>query len=595
MELEGDRSEEMRRARLHLRKLLAGLHILDALPERSRMLAVDAEIPLQRILNTVVSEQHPRGSAGRGAGGPGGGPRRPAGAAETGAGDRWAEPRGRGPNGSEPEGADAMRREGAPAASPSADELSCGIVPPSLPSNVLAEVCEFDPVSMSGDSGPIAVEEKPEAESEPSVRRWTSPDDGWGMEKTMKDVEKMPMGMPVSIGELADFLLCACATAEAKGEESERWAESRKPDGDGEDGPTGDMLEWSLAEWRTARMKMLGKKVEPQKEGDDENDPKTRLFVEERPQAFVGPVLVHRVPPAPPRPILCTDDPEASLLKAVELLLAYPELDALPVVSPVRCTVVAHLTLSCCLAYLLNRLRGSEIMPLADLMVQSRAIGSSGSSQRVFDGSQCGGGGGVGGGAASTPAASTSQPWVLNKSQPMQKLLTFFARTHHTGVPIVEDGTKKDVGGGILGMLSRRDLMQFLDLSMQAAGRRGESADAPAAEEIHFDISSPVEVVLETLRRHRSSQEEAAAAGGASDDKKNVSTASSVGGLFTYEKELSMKQVLLRILAAENRKLLFVQDSGGGAPQLTRILSVSDVWLLLIGRDTGREQESSSG
>merc|ERR1719277_2790066 len=110
----------------------------------------------------------------------------------------------------------------------------------------------------------------------------------------------------------------------------------------------------------------------------------SQLLVEERPRT-AGPVLVHRVPFAPPRPILCTDDPEASLLKAVELLLAYPELDALPVVSPVRCTVVAHLTLSYCLAYMLPRMRGADLAPLAGVLVGGGGGGGGAPALRKFD------------------------------------------------------------------------------------------------------------------------------------------------------------------------------------------------------------------
>eukprot|EP00971_Amphidinium_carterae_P206049 4089309-Amphidinium_carterae.1 len=67
------------------------------------------------------------------------------------------------------------------------------------------------------------------------------------------------------------------------------------------------------------------------------------------------------------------DDPDANILKVVELLLAYPELGALPVVSPSRRTgepptteeqnketLVAHLTLASCLASCLEVLKGQR-------------------------------------------------------------------------------------------------------------------------------------------------------------------------------------------------------------------------------------------
>merc|ERR1719386_184192 len=139
------------------------------------------------------------------------------------------------------------------------------------------------------------------------------------------------MGMPLTVGELAEFLNGVCA----RSQEAE------------------DALDWSLAQWR--RLKMAADK------GCDENTGESASRITEEQTRFTGTVLVHQVPSAPPRPILCTDDPDANLLKAVELLLAYPYLDAVPVVSQSRCTVVAHLTLSYCLSYMLQRLRGTAI------------------------------------------------------------------------------------------------------------------------------------------------------------------------------------------------------------------------------------------
>merc|ERR1719326_1634710 len=119
------------------------------------------------------------------------------------------------------------------------------------------------------------------------------------------------------------------------------------------------------------RRKTSGDKGEvAEQDATGDKEPVSRLFVEEQ-LRIPGPVLVHRVQQAPPRPILCTDDPEASVLKVVELLLASPELDAVPVVSPVRCTVVAHLTLSYCLAFMLGRLRGPELDALRSMQISA--------------------------------------------------------------------------------------------------------------------------------------------------------------------------------------------------------------------------------
>lgn len=479
--------------------------------------------------------------------------------------------------------------------------LSCGVVSPSLPSNVLAEVCEFD---SSGNRRPGSKEESspPEDgidERSPARRRWTSPDDGWGMNLPMQELERMPMGMPVTVGELADFLTHACASSpgeaapkDGTNSAPERWAEpvgGAAPAKASEDTRcsaegSNDMLDWSVAQWRAHRLKLSGHK-EPEPAPDDDVASASRLFVEERPR-YCGPVLVHRVPLAPPRPILCTDDPEATLMKAVELLLAYPELDALPIVSPLRCTVVAHLTLSYCLAYMMGRMRGSDLLPLANLMVSAQDGADSGTPpQRVFD-------------SASVPEperngecwaerrtpAVNQPPWVLRRSQPVRELLMFFARTHHSGVPVVEDG------GGIVGLLSRRDLLHFLDLAMQSARRCPDEGAGGTADtdSVGFDATAPIEGMLETLQRYRapSADEGASATALPGGPHTNTSDKGStcVGATLVYEQQLTLKASLLRLLGAENRKLLFVQDSGnGGPPRLLRVLSVGDIWHLLIG------------
>lgn len=569
---EGD--EAIKQARAALRSLLASLHVLDALPERSRMLAVDAELPFHTVLTAVFSEQHPRPHSSY-------------------------MHQGDAP---QPGGGGQMRREGqAPAERP--PMLSCGVVSPSLPSNVLAEVCEFDSsgTRLLASKAESAPPEDGTDERSPTRRRWTSPDDGWGMNLPMQDLEKMPMGMPVTVGELADFLVHACASSpsEAVPKDSsdsapQRWAE---PVGGASTAPApedngclteggNDMLDWTVAQWRAHRLKMSGhKELEPS--STDEVESASRLFVEERPH-LCGPVLVHRVPLAPPRPILCTDDPEATLMKAVDLLLAYPELDALPIVSPVRCTVVAHLTLSYCLAYMMGRMRGNDLLPLANLLVSAQDAADSGTpAQRVFDSASMPEPERNGECWAERRAPAVNQPaWVLRRSQPLHELLMFFARTHHSGVPVVEDG------GGVVGLLSRRDLLHFLDLTMQSARRCSDESAGGSAEtdSVGFDASAPLQGMLETLQRYRApSADEGASAttlpgGPPANTSDKGSSSSCTGATLIYEQQLTLKALLLRLLGAENRKLLFVQDAGNGSPpRLLRVLSVGDIWHLLIG------------
>lgn len=499
------------------------MHVLEALPERSRMLAVDASLPVHSVISTVLSEQYQS-------------QRQATGAEEA-------------PTLSS---GGMMRREGfaETRSTTGTHKPGLGSAAPGLPSDVLAEVCELD-----------LLDNLPEASGQPevsgdqqqSVRRWTSPDDGWGSHHAfpMQDLERMPMGMPVTVGELADFLAHAAEASNA------------------EDHGDGDMLDWSLSQWRSHRMKQSGKMPAT---GSDDAATLSRLELEEG-SDFCGPILVHRVPEAPPRPILCADDPDASLLKAVQLLLAYPNCDALPIVSPGRCTVVAHFTLSYCLAFILSRLRGSSLLPLANLPIRAQE-GPAPPTIRKFLASaslESGSGSDCWAKPREQKERGLSMPWVLCQSQPLRELLLFFARTHHTSIPVVEDDLAK---GGLLGVLSRRDLLSYLDLALQSARRVG-SNESP----VYFDVASKLEAVLETLRSHRPADE--------------APTQTCLGASVSFEKELTLKNVILRVLGAQNRKLLFVQDAGSGVPpKLLRIVSAGDIWRLLIG--SGQEIAATS-
>jgi hypothetical protein len=174
------------------------------------------------------------------------------------------------------------------------------------------------------------------------------------------------------------------------------------------------------------------------------------------------------------------------------------------------------------------------------------------------------------------------------------ELLKFFVLTHLSGIPVVED----NADGGVLGYLSRRDLLQFLDICYHSAARRVESSSARGDEgdddDIAFDVTAPVGGVLNTLRRFRPTEDAqgggvGSSAGSTPKTKGNEAGSNVIGASFVYEKELSLKMLLLRILAAENRKVLFVKGDKDSdiAPQLVRMLSVSDVWWLLIGSDVG--------
>ena len=53
--------------------------------------------------------------------------------------------------------------------------------------------------------------------------------------------------------------------------------------------------------------------------------------------------------------------------------------------------------------------------------------------------------------------------------------------------------------------------------------------------------------------------------------------------------KLSLKVGLLQVLKAENRNIIFVEETGGpnSALRLLRVVSVSDIWRLLMGDARG--------
>lgn len=512
-------SDEVQKARVAFRQILAAIHVTEVLPERARMLAVDAKLPVQNVVTTVLSEQHFQKAPGP---------------SESGHGH----------------GGEMLRREGRDRLLDEPHDtnpLCTGSVAACFPSDVLAEVCEIDAVSLRPD-GPVQGQDD---EKTTTLRRqWTSPDDGWGTHLIPSDLEKMSMGMPVTVGELADFLCHACVPQASD-----------------------DLFDWSLEQWRAKR-----KGAEVEAEGQDTD---SHLDLVEGPS---GPVLVHRVPSAPPRPILSADDPEATLLKAVQLLLAYPKCNALPVVSPIRLTVMAYLTLSACLAFILNRLRGEQLLPLAELKVGGQVeVGTGSQPQRKFDSASY----------AEVSSEATTSPWVLSQTQPLGELLHFFAKTHHTTIPIVED-TK----GSLVYIVSRRDLLSYLDLAMQSA--RNESEGSGAAENIVFDVLAPIEVVVKALRRYKVDdsrlravevatsmmQEQSLLDGLMAEAPRDPKCQTDLpGASITYDEEITVKDLILCLLEADNRKVLLVQDAGEKMPKLRQIISAGDVWQILIGNE----------
>lgn len=305
-----------------------------------------------------------------------------------------------------------------------------------------------------------------------------------------------------------------------------------------------------------------------------------------------GPLLVHRVPSAPPRPILCADDPEATLLKAVQLLLAYPKCNALPVVSPVRLTVMAYLTLSACLAFILSRLRGEQLLPLAQLKVGQEVQVGTCADQQKFEFAKYA--------ELSAQAEGDNLSWVLSESQPLRELLHFFAKTHHSSIPVVEDSK-----GSLVYNLSRRDLLSYLDLAMQSARCHPQGHE----DRIVFDLSAPIEVVVKALKRYKVDDSRLRAVEVATSMLQEQSLLDGLlaevpqdpkgqtdmpGATISYDKDMSMKDLILCLLEADNRKVFLVEDCGDKMPKLQQIISAGDIWRMLIGPEKDEKANADS-
>merc|ERR1719414_2426118 len=139
---------------------------------------------------------------------------------------------------------------------------------------------------------------------------------------------------------------------------------------------------------------------------------------------------------------------------------------------------------------------GQQLLSLGQLAVRAAGDGhAQAPGQRLFSSPS-----GVAATAADATAANNGgrassrqqQLWVLGRSQPFRELLAFFARTPHSAVPVVED---EGSSGGVLGLLSRRDLLDFLDLATQTSRRNG--AGVEVADSVSISAAMPVGAVLE--------------------------------------------------------------------------------------------------
>mmetsp|Transcript_334 Transcript_334/g.1152 ORF Transcript_334/g.1152 Transcript_334/m.1152 type:complete len:543 (-) Transcript_334:10-1638(-) len=519
-------------ARKHVRQLLAKIHVTDIMQERSSVLAIDVQLSMSAIIRTVLAEQHIRFRP------------RPTDSAKPVEGSSPLP--GRAADG----GAMQRRKSGGLQA---AAEL--GNVSPGLPSDVLAEACELDPQPRRTNSNSSS-----DLKEEFLCRQLSG--------ISVADHDDIPVDNPVTIGEVCAFLDEALQSLDPS---STSGADKIASSGEG-------LFNCSLEHWRHVR-----RQQQPMRRAGGSS---SRLVLANRSRTGENPVIVHEVDFSLPRPLVSMDDPDANILKVVELLLAYPELGALPVVSPSRRTVVAHLTLASCLASCLEVLKGAELQALSELLVvacpSKEGIGQ---AQKVFSADVQ---------QDTTPpdrrwvekqtASENTSLEVLCETQTLGDLLDFFQKTHHSRVPIVEEGGS----GCTCGILARRDVLQLLDLALQDSSGVESCVDLDVETPVRFDPRLPLRDVVQILQQHQAplpADEQAMA-------NENRGFRNMLYGATSIEAEsLPLSKAVLNVLVAANRSLIFVKGCSPSSPedaktrrqQLLRLFTVSDAWQLLLG------------
>eukprot|EP00392_Amoebophrya_sp_AT5.2_P005992 g6002.t1 len=132
---------------------------------------------------------------------------------------------------------------------------------------------------------------------------------------------------------------------------------------------TRETAEQSLDKWREENFNLL---CGPSRARPSRTSERSKIVPENSKKKTV---MYHVDGRTPPRPMLCVDDRDATVLRAIELLLTYPDLNALPIVNPSTATVVAHVTLGQLLAYTAIQTRDPAMSALAEIEVTARTTG----------------------------------------------------------------------------------------------------------------------------------------------------------------------------------------------------------------------------
>jgi len=522
------------------RTILQKVHVVDILPERSTVCTVDSGLPIYEILTSLLAICHRSREA-------------------------WQSDNPTTENAANP-------------------PIQAEPVATFLSSNILAEVCEFSPEDSQSAASPTVSSpaasghkrqrsDRPSGESSAGEaaeedddtgtgqhRNWTGIDDGWGQaqgsptvgvtepevasskedpydllfDKFRNEAEGEAMGwlqMPFTVTELAEFLLHSLS-------------------GDG------SILDWDLSHWRRYKeesiLKKNGIRGRSLRQGSLFTELPLSPQTSDQPNLIPSPSTLMQLiqgGSVPPRPMLRIEDPESTFLRAVEILLAHPELSALPVVSMVQRTVVAHLTLSQCLALLLQHFRGEEIAPLAEITLsetpQHILRWQNEKQSEVL--------------ASKDGVPKDSCICMDADKDTLRDLLEFFSKTNFTAVPIITENNF------LIGVIGRRNLLQLLDISMESS-YRVQSKQANPGEDIPFDVTWPLRQVIETLERYT---------------PPNNNRFFGTG--FTTE-ILPLSILLCEILLSDNHKVVVVEPHGEHAV-LRQFIHVDEVMRTLLFGD----------
>ncbi|CAD7943343.1 unnamed protein product [Amoebophrya sp. A25] len=323
------------RARRYLREFLGQIHILDMLVERGNVVTVDVSLKFHAVISAILEYGHHHASS-------------------------WSPP--------------DSSRHAAAEQQPHLLADSAGLGSPGLylPSNVLSEVGVFTTQHRKRTSTPVCQSQLLASANASAVI------------SVVEDQSQCRLIQPLTVGEVACFLTELRRRPELSNYSLEQWRSWHAKKRSGSSSNVASKAGTSCgsaanvgggsAVGSTAASEMRPSQVTGGSESSSSSKQKslpTALSSSTSERASSKVVVYHVDESTPARPILCVDDKESTVLRAIELLLQFPDLNALPIVNPERATVVAHVTLAQLLAYTAIHVRSPEMAPLGDISITS--------------------------------------------------------------------------------------------------------------------------------------------------------------------------------------------------------------------------------